>query len=157
MSTENRSELIADLMKAMRDQAGRGLMLHGAIAERFGLNFTDLKCLDLARHEEELTAGRLATATGLSTSAVTAVLDRLERRGFIERRRSTTDRRKVVVVATGRHDAEMQEVFAGFGRTVLDVLDDYDDERLAFLLEVTHRLTRAVHEATEELTDSRKA
>ncbi|GGP43091.1 MarR family winged helix-turn-helix transcriptional regulator [Streptomyces abikoensis] len=161
MSTENRSggnrsELIDSLMKAMRDQAGRGLMLHGAIAERFGLNFTDLKCLDLVRHEEEPTAGRIAAATGLSTSAVTAVLDRLERRGFIERRRGTADRRKVVVVATGRHDAEMQEVFAGFGRTVTAVLDDYDDERLAFLLEVTRRLNRAAHEATEQLTDGGK-
>ncbi|MCC3776550.1 MarR family transcriptional regulator [Streptomyces sp. UNOB3_S3] len=157
MSTENRSELITSLMKAMRDQAGRGLMLHGAIAERFGLNFTDLKCLDLARHEKELTAGRIAAATGLSTSAVTAVLDRLERRGFIERRRSTTDRRKVVVAATGQHDAEMQEVFAGFGGMVTDILDHYDDERLAFLLEVTHRLTRAAHEATERLADDGKS
>ncbi|MEU1815009.1 hypothetical protein ABZ543_07410 [Streptomyces roseifaciens] len=74
MSSKSRPELIESLMKAMRDQAGRGLMLHGAIAERFGLNFTDLKCLDLARSEPELTAGRIAAVTGLSTSAVTAVL-----------------------------------------------------------------------------------
>ncbi|GGY02524.1 MarR family winged helix-turn-helix transcriptional regulator [Streptomyces hiroshimensis] len=152
MSSKSRPELIESLMKAMRDQAGRGLMLHGAIAERFGLNFTDLKCLDLARSEPELTAGRIAAVTGLSTSAVTAVLDRLERRGFLERQRSAADRRKVVVVPTGNHDAEIQEIFSGFGKEVTTVLGDYGDEQLAFLLEVVQRLNGAAEQAAARIT-----
>ncbi len=157
MSSENRSELVDQLMSAMRNQAGRGLMLHGAVAERFGLNFTDLKCLDLLRSEPELTAGRIAAATGLSTSAVTTVLDRLERRGFVERRRAPEDRRKVVVVPTGRHDAEMQELFAEFGDEVMAILRDYDDERLGFLLEVINRLDGAAREATARITAGNRA
>ncbi|MEV1200372.1 hypothetical protein [Microbispora rosea] len=38
----------------MRENAGRGLVLHQAIADRFGLGPTDLKCLDLARHEPRM-------------------------------------------------------------------------------------------------------
>ncbi|GAA2725354.1 MULTISPECIES: MarR family transcriptional regulator [Streptomyces] len=149
--------LVEQLMTALRDQASRGLMLHGAVAERFGLNFTDLKCLDLLRSEQELTAGRIAAATGLSTSAVTTVLDRLERRGFVERRRAPEDRRKVVVVPTGRHDAEMQHLFAGFGEEVAAILGDYDADRLAFFLEITRRLDAAAREATVRLTEGGRA
>lgn len=58
MSRDRRATLIAALTDQMRDSATRAVMLHQAIAERFGLNSTDLKCLDLARNERQLTAGR---------------------------------------------------------------------------------------------------
>jgi DNA-binding MarR family transcriptional regulator len=109
---QGRDALLAGLDDAMRDAAGRTVLIHQAVAHRFGLNPTDLKCLDLARHEERLTAGRLAEATGMSTSAITAVLDRMERAGFIERRRDAHDRRKVFVVSTGRREAETARAFA---------------------------------------------
>ena len=64
----------------------------------------------VARHRRA--AGRLAELTGMSTSAITAVLDRLERRGFVERRRDPADRRKVIVVATGEHIRRTTEIFA---------------------------------------------
>src|SRR5258705_6080907 len=103
MSRHDRSALTAALSEAFREQAGRALMLHGAIADRFGLNFTDLKCLDLARNEAELTAGRIAEAAGLSTSAVTSVLDRFERPGVIERRRGPAGRRQGVMGSARQH------------------------------------------------------
>ena len=89
----SRTQVIADLMEASRDMAGWTLMLHQTIATRFGLGPTDMKCLDLARNEKALTAGRLAEITGLSTSAVTAAVDRLDKRGFVERGRDPHDRR----------------------------------------------------------------
>lgn len=75
----------------MREQASRTLMFHQAVADRAGLGPTEMKALDLARSEDRLTAGRLAEVTGLSTSATTSLLDRLERRGFVERRRDPAD------------------------------------------------------------------
>lgn len=152
MSSEHRAELIAAIQEAGRDQAGRGVMLHQAIAERFGLNSTDFKCLDLARNEPELTAGRIAAATKLSTSAVTAVLDRLERRGFIARQRDPADRRKVVVVSTGKHEAEAREIFDAMGRSFAEILADYDDGQLATVLEFTIRTAEVARDFTAELT-----
>ena len=90
----DRDELLAEMAQVSREGASRALMLHQAVADRFGLGPSDIKCLDLARDEPDLTAGRLAEATGLSASAVTSVLDRLERAGFIERVRGTEDRRE---------------------------------------------------------------
>ena len=64
-----------------------------------GLSATDTRCLDLILTNPEgmITAGRLADLSGLTTGAITHILDRLEKRGFIERVRDTQDRRKVFV------------------------------------------------------------
>ena len=85
----------------MREQSALTVMFHTKVAERMGLSATDEKCIDLAmRAEGPLTAGRLAELSGLSTGAVTGVIDRLERAGFVRRVRDPHDRRKVLVEVT---------------------------------------------------------
>jgi DNA-binding MarR family transcriptional regulator len=148
-----REALLATLDEVLRDVAGRAVLLHQAIAERFGLNPTDLKCLDLARHEDQLTAGRLAEITGMSTSAITAVLDRMERAGFVERRRDPHDRRKVVVVSTGRREAETLRAFAPLQNAVRAALASYDDKQLTLFLDMIREISAAAATATEA-TDS---
>ncbi|WP_185949536.1 MarR family winged helix-turn-helix transcriptional regulator [Microbispora sp. KK1-11] len=150
--SRHRSQMLRSLMEAMRENAGRGVVLHQVIADRFGLGPTDLKCLDLARHEPELTAGRLAELTGLSTSAVTSLIDRLERGGFVERRRDGLDRRKVLIRSTGRHEAALEEIFALLESEFGAIAADYDDEQLALLTEFVARLNARAHEVTATLT-----
>ncbi|MGI5156783.1 MarR family winged helix-turn-helix transcriptional regulator [Microbispora sp. CA-102843] len=135
----------------MRENAGRAVVLHQAIADRFGLGPTDLKCLDLARHEPELTAGRLAEFTGLSTSAVTSVIDRLERGGFVERRRDDLDRRKVLIRSTGRHEAALEEIFARVESEFLAIAADYDDDQLEMFTGFVRRLNAGAQEVTAGL------
>src|SRR5690348_11776952 len=74
------------------------VLFHSRIAEQMGLSGTDHKCLELVlRSAEPITAGRIAQLSGLSTGAVTGVIDRLEQRGFVRRVRDPHDRRKVLV------------------------------------------------------------
>jgi DNA-binding MarR family transcriptional regulator len=146
MSRDHRATLIAALTDQMRDSATRAVMLHQAIAERFGLNSTDLKCLDLARNERQLTAGRLAELTGMSTSAITTVLDRLERAGVIERTADPADRRKVIVTPTHRHEEARAAVFAELGERF-----DYDDRQLGLMTEFLRRLNAASYALTRSL------
>ncbi|GLY69155.1 MarR family winged helix-turn-helix transcriptional regulator [Amycolatopsis taiwanensis] len=81
-----------------REMSTLSVLRHARIADQMGLSGTDHKALDLAaRAEGPLTAGRIAQLTGLSTGAVTGVIDRLERAGFVRRVRDTEDRRKVLV------------------------------------------------------------
>jgi len=68
-----------------------------AVAEAIGLNRTDMRCLDVIQREGPVPAGRLADETGLTTGAITTVLDRLERAGFARRTRDPADRRRVLV------------------------------------------------------------
>lgn len=152
MSERRRTRQREDLLAVMRENASRAVMLHQTIADRFGLNSTDIKCLDLARDEQQLTAGRLAELTGMSTSAITAVLDRLERRGFVERRRDPADRRKVIVVTTGEHVRRNAEVFARLAAEISGLLDDYDEEQLAAFLAIGRRINEATRTFTATLT-----
>jgi DNA-binding MarR family transcriptional regulator len=151
MSRDHRAALIAALTDQMRDSATRAVMLHQAIAERFGLNSTDLKCLDLARNERQLTAGRLAELTGMSTSAITTVLDRLERAGVIERTADPADRRKVIVTPTHRHEKARTAVFAELGERFGAVLGDYDDRQLELMTEFLRRLNAVSYALTRSL------
>lgn len=151
MSDSPRSQLYAELLDAMRDSASRALMLHHAVASRFGLNGTDIKALDLARNESELTAGRLAHLTGLTTSAVTALLDRLERRGLIRREHDPRDRRKVIVLVTGVHEAESAPIFATLADRIRATLDEYPEDALRTFLDLYQRINALTRDYTATL------
>src|SRR5215472_2713476 len=104
MSSENpkkskRRQLLNKLWDLGRKVSTQTVFLHQAIAQSVGLNATDTKCIDLILRgpEDRVTAGWLSDMTGLTTGAITHILDRLEKRQFIERARDTRDRRKVFV------------------------------------------------------------
>src|SRR5271163_4676465 len=82
----DRRAIIDRLWELGRIMSTQTVFLHQAIAQGFGLNATDTKCLDLVLRgpAEAITAGWLSERTGLTTGAVTHILDRLEKRGFIE-------------------------------------------------------------------------
>jgi DNA-binding MarR family transcriptional regulator len=71
-----------------------------AVADAIGLNRTDMRCLDIIEMEDLITAGRLAELSGLTTGAITTVIDRLEERGMARRVRDPRDRRRVLVEMT---------------------------------------------------------
>jgi DNA-binding MarR family transcriptional regulator len=87
---------LAEVMEAGRRIHAAVDALDALVSERLGVHRSDLRCLNLLEHGP-LTPGEIAARTGLSTGAVTALLDRLERAGFAERRRSETDRRSVLI------------------------------------------------------------
>jgi DNA-binding MarR family transcriptional regulator len=140
----SRAELLAVMDSLLRDQAGRVLVVHQAIADGFGLGTSDLKAVDLAaRGGGTLTAGQIAAATGLSNSAVTALLDRLERQGFIERRTDPADRRRVIVVSTGKREKETARAFQPLQAVTHEVLGHYSEADLELLVGFVRRLGEA--------------
>jgi DNA-binding MarR family transcriptional regulator len=100
----NRQDLIAAVGRATQAYQRATDGFDDEVGRRLGLNPTDLRCLDWLS-EGPMSAGALAEATGLSSAATTTLLDRLERKGFVQRERDTADRRKVMVdmTPTGRN------------------------------------------------------
>ena len=135
MSTENgpaaenlraAENMRATVDRQLRDLTSRVLLVHQAIAERLGLGLSDLKALDLAGWAGgPVTAGRIAEITGLSTSAVTALLDRLEGAGFVERHRDAADRRRVFVTSTGKREREVLAAFQPLQQATQELLASY--------------------------------
>ena len=111
MSRESKEELIAGLIAAYRANTSQEGAFDALAAERLGLSLTDLRCLDLVQASGGMTAGELARGSGLTTGAVTAVIDRLEQAGFVRRLRDDSDRRKVNVEVTPRHYEEAGKVW----------------------------------------------
>ena len=106
MSRQNKRDLIDELIAAYRANSSQDSAFDALAAERLGISPTDLRCLDIIQGRAGLTAGELASASGLTTGAVTAVIDRLERAGLARRAPDQSDRRKVLVEVTDRHYQE---------------------------------------------------
>jgi DNA-binding MarR family transcriptional regulator len=129
----SRDQLRMDLLTAGRALGNSSAMLSHACAERLGLHATDWECVNLLVEAlpETLTAGRLAELTGLSTGAVTGVIDRLEAGGFARRERDPTDRRRVIVRVDEAKMVEVTPLFAGMIGDMLSLQETYSDDDLA--------------------------
>ena len=106
-----KSDLIDDLIARYRTAANRDVAFDKLAAERLGVSVTDLHCLNIVESRHGVTAGELAVESGLTTGAVTAVIDRLERAGFARRVRDERDRRKVKVEVTDLFYARAGEIW----------------------------------------------
>lgn len=96
----------------LRRMLAMGLVFHEAAAVRLGINATDLKCLELAAGESSVTPSRLADLAGLTSGAVTGVLDRLERAGIASREADPDDRRRVVVRVAADRLRQISELYS---------------------------------------------
>jgi predicted transcriptional regulator len=126
-----------DLVEAVGSQLGRELstwtvLFHAAVAEHLGLGATDHKALGLIEQRGAVTAGELADVTGLTTGAITNVIDRLERAGYIQRTKDPHDRRKVVLVAvpSPARDAAFSGIFESLGQAMTSLCTRYSDSEL---------------------------
>jgi DNA-binding MarR family transcriptional regulator len=130
-----RQELLAALHVAMRNVSGQGVLFSQAMAERLGINSTDLECLDYVVLRGPQTAGALAEMTGLSTGAITGVIDRLERAGFAQRESDAKDRRKVLVKALPAVERRILPLARPMERAANAALARYSDDELRLLLD----------------------
>ncbi|MDR9780832.1 MarR family winged helix-turn-helix transcriptional regulator [Rhizobium redzepovicii] len=90
---------VAAVMASMRRASAMGVLISNTVAAKVGVSPVDLECLDYIVEHGEVTAGQISTRSGLTTGAVTGLIDRLEKAGFVKRKPSESDRRKVFVVA----------------------------------------------------------
>ena len=100
MSKDSKKELIEELIHLSRAEEAANDAFDEIAGRRLGINRTDMRCLDIVQNQGPMTAGRLAELSGLTTAAVTSVLDRLEEVGYARRARSEDDRRQVIVELT---------------------------------------------------------
>src|SRR4029078_593998 len=107
-----RAALMQELENALRRSSAQGVIFGQTVANTVGISGSDLECLDFLNLEGRVTAGRLAEVTGLTTGAITGVVDRLEKAGLVRRERDPAGRREgFIVVVPGaierRRDCEL--------------------------------------------------
>ncbi len=122
----------------VRDIAGPGLhrlgvaavLLHHALADRLGLGGTDQQCLDLLVEHGAMTGSELAALTGLTTGAITGVVARLERAGFVRRAPDPGDGRKLVHSPVLERMGEVHGALQAMHAEMADLLADCDAHQL---------------------------
>lgn len=134
-----------------RENSTATVLFHNAIADRLGLNATESKTLDLLARQGALTAGDIARQTGLASASVTSLIDNLERKGFVHRRRDDQDRRRVIVEPVMEKIKEFSPYFAVFGELTDELIANYDRVELELILDVMARVTAFMQRATERL------
>ncbi|WP_067470258.1 MarR family transcriptional regulator [Nocardia amamiensis] len=143
-----RAELDAALTMAAQRSATDAVMMHQAVADRLGLHVTDLRCLNLLRLGGPATAGELATQTGLTTGAITRMIDRLLKAGYVLREHDEQDRRRVIVSVIQERIDEIAPHYEILAREFGAAMADYTAEQMELVVEVFNRL----HETSLRVT-----
>jgi DNA-binding IclR family transcriptional regulator len=127
--------LLDSLEKGFRDASTVGVMLHQTVAERLGLHITDHKCMGMLCELGPLSAGRLAELTGLTTGAITSVLNRLERHGYARRVRNPKDKRNINVEALNvvEFNERMEGLFGPLRKRMRALSSKYSTEEMALI------------------------
>src|SRR5215216_6596422 len=107
-----KKELVGELISEFRTAGNQDSAFDNLAAERLGVNRTDLHCLNIIQNAGGLTAGELAAEAGLTTGAVTGVIDRLERAGYARRTQDRADRRRVKVEVTPAFYRRAERIWA---------------------------------------------
>jgi DNA-binding MarR family transcriptional regulator len=138
---KTRAEKLAALVRAMRQANGLGASFFRAAAGRVGMTVTDLQVIDLLDSTGPMTAGQLADLTGLTTGAITGMLNRLEEATIVRRERDPEDGRKVIVSLVPGTDGitELSAIFVALEHAWEEVLASFDDAQLSFLLDFLER------------------
>lgn len=118
------------------------VLFHHAIAERLGLGPSDHKCLDLLVERGTLTGSELAALTGLTSGAITGVVARLERAGYLRREPDPDDGRRQLLRPVPERMADVAEVFAGLQSDAAALVSGFDTAALEAIAEFLVRATR---------------
>ncbi len=150
-STKSRAALLQELEEAMRRSSAQGVMYGQAVANVAGISNSDMECMDILHLEGRVTAGRLAEVTGLTTGAITGVVDRLEKAGYVRRERDESDRRKVFISVVDEKAVEIGKFYVPMQEAMNRLLSSYTDSELRLLLRFANDGYKGVLEATEAL------
>jgi DNA-binding MarR family transcriptional regulator len=138
--SRDRQRLYAELGGEVRASQRATDVVDELVCQLLGVNRTDARCLDILDQHGGMSAGDLAQASRLSTGAITAVIDRLERAGYARRVPDPNDRRRVLVELTPKADAATIELMVEPMQKLYEPMaDDYTEEELRLILDFTRR------------------
>ncbi len=149
----SREDLEKEVMVAARDQGIGSVLFRNALGRKLGVNVTDNECLSFLTIQGVATPSELAHYTGLTTGSTTAMLDRLEKAGFIMRKPNPKDRRGVLIEVNKKWMAAAGPLVAGIQSAHRELLGSYSDKELIVIADFLKRFTYNVHEHTKKIEE----
>lgn len=152
MESKLSGSMVDQFMAISRAYSDASIIMHEAIAAKAGLSGSDHKYLGLIIRRGAMTAGELAEATGLTTGAVTGLIDRLEKKLLVSRQPDKTDRRKVIIVPDTKNAmqllgpifSDLQKrttmLISGFSAREIDIIERYFTSATEIMTKFTKEL-----------------
>ena len=146
------NEAIRRIRKLSQQYAYTSIQMHEAVGRAAGLSGTDHKYLGFLIEKGEMTAGELATLTGLTTGAVTGLIDRFEKKNLVKRTFAENDRRKVIIEPNTEiimallvplykdFRRKSQELTASFSAAEITIIERYFSKAIDLMNETTDTL-----------------
>ncbi|MBC9914296.1 MarR family winged helix-turn-helix transcriptional regulator [Chitinophaga varians] len=145
-------DLIKQIRKLTQAYAYTSLQMHEAVARKAGLSGTDHKYLGFLLERGEMTAGELAALTGLTTGAITGLIDRFEKKNLVKRKFAEGDRRKVLIEPNTKlimalfeplykdFRSKSEKLTASFTEKEAKVIERYFSQAIEIMQETTTKL-----------------
>lgn len=151
MAPSGQDQAIARLTTILRRMGAASALHSQAVAKRIGLAPVDLECLDMILLAGPVTAGQIMEHTKLTSGAVTGLIDRLARKGYVERAADPQDRRKVVVRIVPEAVRPLQALFAPMAERSAALMRQYGAEELELIAGFVEKGTAIALERAREL------
>lgn len=153
---QTRKQLLAAVHEVARGQSDAVVLWHASIADSAGIHLTDYKTMSLLQRRGPMSAGAIAAETGLTTASVTALIDRLERRGFARRVRDPADGRRVIVEVTPEGVGTFAPFFSSPELSFDELYANYTIDELRIIHDFMRRSTERLHAATASLNRQKR-
>ncbi|MBL8079321.1 MAG: MarR family transcriptional regulator [Anaerolineales bacterium] len=142
MPNSTKAELKKRALIAVAEYGAHLTMFRNAMSEWAGLNITDMECLRLLFQKGIATPSELARFTGLTSGATTAMLDRLEKAGLIERRPNPDDRRGTLIAPTKSSNEKVAAWFQAARKAQDELISSYSEGELEIISDVFERFVK---------------
>jgi DNA-binding MarR family transcriptional regulator len=147
-----KSELIGELLAASRALSTETVMFHTAIAETRGLSATESKAADFLARFGPLTPKELVRHSGLAPASVTALIDRLERKGIVRRTAHPDDRRSILVELDDEKMEGVTPLWDYLVSAITEFCARYDEDQIRTIIEFVRAGADITHRSTVRLT-----
>ena len=142
MAKNTKTDLKKRALMAVADYGVNLTQFRNAMSERMGFNVTDMECLRLLYLKGIATPSELARYTSLTSGATTAMLDRLERAGMIERRPNPEDRRGTLITPAKSGAERVASWFESARKAQDELISSYSEKELEIISDVFERFVK---------------
>ncbi|MEK3746791.1 MarR family transcriptional regulator [Paenibacillus sp. FSL E2-8871] len=136
----------------MRGLGTRTVVYQQNVAASLGLYNNDFLSVDILREKGPITAGELSKLTGLATGSVTALIDRLEKNGYVRRQNDPNDRRKVIIVPLYENKEDVIDTYMPLHTAMVKLAASYTDEELALISQFLGKASTVLDEQIDHLS-----
>lgn len=151
METTGTKVLVGQVLGAVRDYNLGNILFRKTIVDKLGVNISDWECLGLLLQKGVSTPTELSKHTGLTSGATTAMLDRLEKIGIIERRRNPGDRRGTLIVIDKEKAADISAILASAVKAQEQLFSGYTAKELEFLSDFISKLAVVMDQERQKM------